>query len=462
MNVVCVPCEGRVNAREELDFGEAPVITSAMYEARLAALLDAGKAFSHLVMYADREHFSNLEYVTGYDPRYEECVLILQRGTTPMLVVGNEGMGQSQCLTIAVERVLFQSLSPLGQARGASLSLAAILAKAGIDRRARVGLLGWKMFSAMETAEPLHTFEVPSFLVDALRTAAGSVENANGLMMDNATGLRQRHSAEELILSELASAKASRKTWDFICGLRPGLTELEASQGFAIDGEPCPTHPNICFRGKGILSPDAHTRLDYGQPIAFGMGYRYAQIHRVGVYARDRAEFDARFPGAFEGLYERYFLALCAWYEHIGLGVTGGEVWEAVRAVVGSYADFGIGLNPGHAIHSEEWLNSPFSENDTTRLCSGMMLQCDFTARPARFDFLGVHVEDGVLLADAALQTRMEELAPACMRRIRARQAFMRETLGIALRDEVLPTSDLCGMLHPFLATPNTVFAKRG
>ena len=32
--------------------------------------------------------------------------------------------------------------------------------------------------------------------------------------------------------------------------------------------------------------------------------------------------------------------------------------------------------------------------------------------------------------------------------------------LGIQLHDEVLPTSDLCGMLHPFLADPTLVMAK--
>lgn len=459
MKVICVPCHGPLNGGEALDYGEAPVITPAMYEARIAALLKAGSAYTHLVIYADREHFSNLEYVTGYDPRYEECFLILQSGRRPLLAVGNEGMGQSQCLTIACDRVLFQSLSPLGQPRGGSPSLSALLGAAGISGSSRVGLLGWKAFSAPEAEDWRHTFEVPSFLVDGLRAVAGDVCNANDLMMDNATGLRTVLEPEELVLSELASAKASRKTWNFIQGLRPGQTELEASQLFAIDGEPCPTHPNVCFRGKGILSPNAQTRLEQGAAIAFGMGYRCAQIHRVGVYVEDRAAFDARYPGAFEGLYERYFRAVAAWYEALGLGVSGHSVWVAVKEVIGSYEDFGIALNPGHFIHTEEWLNSPFSENDATTLRSGMLLQCDFTARPAAFDRLGVHVEDGVMLADAATRERIRAMAPGCWRRLQARQRFMRETLGIRLRDEVLPTSDLCGMLFPFLARPNCVLA---
>lgn len=461
MKVICVPCHGPLNGGEALDYNEAPVITPAMYEARIARLLEAGSAYTHLVIYADREHFSNLEYVTGYDPRYEECFLVLRSGQRPLLAVGNEGMGQSQCLTIPCDRVLFQSLSPLGQARGGCPSLPDLLAGAGITRESTVGLLGWKSFSSIEVADWQHTFEVPSLLVDALRAAAGEVCNANDLMMDNTTGLRTVLETEELILSELASAKASRKTWNFIQGLRPGQTELEASQLFAIDGEPCPTHPNVCFKGKGILSPSAHTRLAVGQSIAFGMGYRCAQIHRVGVYVHDRAEFDAGYPGAFEGLYARYFCALGAWYEALGIGVTGHDVWAAVQNVVGSCEAFGIALNPGHFIHTEEWLNSPFAENNTTPLRSGMLLQCDFTARPADFDRLGVHVEDGVVLADAPTRERIAATAPGVWRRMQARQYYMRETLGIRLRDEVLPTSDLCGMLFPFLARPTCVLAMK-
>lgn len=460
MTIKLIPHTGRMTEGMPLDFSEAPVITPEMYLERIDALLEAGSKYSHLVIYADREHFSNLEYITAYDPRYEECFIILQKGRTPRLVLGNEGMGQSQCITIPVERVLCQMLSPLGQARGASLSPLEIFRESGIDEKACVGVLGWKSFGPKETPDWPHTFEVPAFLVDALRALCPAVENANWLMMDPACGLRMTHGAEDLILSELASCKASRKTWDFILNLRPGFTELEASQAFNIDGEPCPTHPNICFKGRGILSPDPWTKLEYGRDIAFGMGYRCAQIHRVGVYARDLEEFESRFPGAYEGLYKKYFEAVCVWYETLGLGVTGGEVWEAVRKVIGSYEEFGIALNPGHIIHTEEWTNSPFDEGDTTPLRSGMMIQCDFTARPAAFNRLGVHIEDGVVLADEAMRARIAELAPQCMARMLERQRFMREVLGIRLRDEVLPTSDIAGLLFPFLARPDCVFAK--
>ncbi|HLQ11043.1 MAG TPA: aminopeptidase P family N-terminal domain-containing protein, partial [Ktedonobacteraceae bacterium] len=58
---------------------EEPTIPAATYEARIAAVRqrasDAG--YDVLMVYADREHFANLAYLTGFDPRFEEALLIL-------------------------------------------------------------------------------------------------------------------------------------------------------------------------------------------------------------------------------------------------------------------------------------------------------------------------------------------------------------------------------------------------
>ncbi|MDD3251282.1 MAG: hypothetical protein PHV18_01845 [Lachnospiraceae bacterium] len=450
--MTCIRHHGIMNEGIPLRYENAPVITKEDYENRIEKLLSAASQYSHLLIYADKEHFSNLEYITGYDPRYEECMMLLKKGALPRLIVGNEGMGQSQCITIAHDKVLFQSLSPMGQGRGKSQKLTEILEDYGMEASAHVGVLGWKAFSEDESDDPKHMFEVPAYIVKALRHNGCDLENANGLMMDNDCGLRIVSDTKTLILSEIASTKASRKTWNFVSGLKEGMTEIEASQMFAIDGEPCPTYPNICFYGKGILSPDYHRILKLGEPIAFGMGYRYAQIHRVGLYVRDFGDLDMKYRDHMETLFATYFEAVAVWFESLGIGVTGGEVWSRVKEVIGSYETFGIALNPGHFIHTEEWLNSPFVENGTAVLKSGMLIQCDFTARPASCMGLGVHLEDGLILADQVQQEEIRRLAPDSYERMKNRQKFMREVLGINLRDEVLPTSDICGMMHPFFA----------
>ena len=90
-----------------------------------------------------------------------------------------------------------------------------------------------------------------------------------------------------------------------------------------------------------------------------------------------------------------------------------------------------------------------------------MLVQCDFTARPAAYGCIGVHIEDGVVLADGETRERLRAMAPDSYQRMVNRREFMRQVLGIDLADEVLPTSDLCGVLHPFLADLNQIFVNR-
>ena len=44
--------------------------------------------------------------------------------------------------------------------------------------------------------------------------------------------------------------------------------------------------------------------------------------------------------------------------------------------------------------------------------------------------------------------------------RIEARRAFMQNALGIQVQDEVLPLSDLCGYLPPYLFSPRRAMRK--
>jgi creatinase/prolidase-like protein len=56
---------------------------------KLRARMDELK-LTHTVIYGDREHFANLAYLTGFDPRFEESLLIVGRTGSPLILVGNE------------------------------------------------------------------------------------------------------------------------------------------------------------------------------------------------------------------------------------------------------------------------------------------------------------------------------------------------------------------------------------
>lgn len=45
-----------------------------------------------LVIYADREHGANYAYLTGFEPRFEESVLVLHKDGTCWMMLGNENL----------------------------------------------------------------------------------------------------------------------------------------------------------------------------------------------------------------------------------------------------------------------------------------------------------------------------------------------------------------------------------
>src|ERR1035438_5487605 len=105
---------------------------------------------THVLVYGDREHFANLAYLTGFDPRFEESLLIAGRTATPLILVGNECeayLGISSLYTAGrLRQERFQSFSLLGQPRERSRALSEILVEEGIAQGARVGAVGSKYF----------------------------------------------------------------------------------------------------------------------------------------------------------------------------------------------------------------------------------------------------------------------------------------------------------------------------
>ena len=119
------------------DFGlpsAEPSVPTATYQARLAAAADAAAAagLDALLVYADREHFANLAYLTRFDPRFEEALLILVPGRTPVLLVGNEGVAYAAVVPPGVEVIRYQSFSLVNQPRAESRRLPSLLAEAGL------------------------------------------------------------------------------------------------------------------------------------------------------------------------------------------------------------------------------------------------------------------------------------------------------------------------------------------
>src|SRR5690606_16472375 len=129
------------------DFGvpaSRPALPREVFAARFAALSAARRraAFDALVIYADREHCANLAWLTGFDPRFEEALLILAPGTTPTLLAGPENLARAANAAIEVEVRLYPPFGLLGQDRSRTPALEEVLRNAGIASGHRIGVVG--------------------------------------------------------------------------------------------------------------------------------------------------------------------------------------------------------------------------------------------------------------------------------------------------------------------------------
>ncbi|WP_292405858.1 aminopeptidase P family N-terminal domain-containing protein [Mesorhizobium sp.] len=245
------------------EFGEPtvmPLVARTTYEARIGALAARGSRFGFdaFVVYGDREHAANVAYLTGYDPRFEETLLVIVPGKQPKLLVGNEGWGYAEICDGPYERVLYQTFSLPAQPRDRSPALLDILADCGLKAGQRIGAIGWKPFGPGDAGFGETTLDLPSFIADTLRTLAGdkhTVVNAANLLMNPADGLRAINEADQLASFEFAATYSSQGLRNVLEGIEPGMTELQAARLMGINGyrnaatsccRPASARPMVC------------------------------------------------------------------------------------------------------------------------------------------------------------------------------------------------------------------------
>lgn len=450
-----------------LDESSLPVFTREDYEERQKNLWEMPEADSYeaIVIYGDREHFSNIHYFTDYDPRWEESLLILRRDQRPCILVGNEGIGYVKKVTIEIDVEVYQTFSLMGQPNRGEKTLETILKEHLGAQVKSVGVIGFKAYDAAKHTLPGLITDVPHYIVETLKKAVPSaaLSNATDLLADCEYGLKHRISAKEAVHFEAAGTRISRGVYRCLKALRPGMTELEAGAFAGFDGSPANMHPNINFGDAhvslGLNSPTPWARLSYGDSAGVGYGLRGSLVHKCGMYIRDRKDLPEEKQDYLDAFLMPYMENIAAWYEMLKIGVSCGDIYEMVDRELG-LEKFGCTLNPGHLTHTDEWTNSPFQRGSKVKIRSGMAIQCDYTVTKEQ-PFMSTHVEDGLLIADALLQKEIEELSPACMERIQRRKTFIRDVLNIRLADEVLPLSDLSCVCFPYMADLTKVVAKK-
>jgi hypothetical protein len=432
----------------------------ARIEAARAAMDRLG--LTHLVVYGDREHFANLAWLTGFDPRFEEAVLVVSRQGNPLLVVGNECEGYLPVSPLYTAGNLrserFQSFSLLNQPRGDSRLLRDIFAGEGIGRGAKVGCVGWKYFADSEHPDGAHAIDLPAYLVDTLRDLSGreNVTNATALLMHPDTGLRTFCSPAEIAYFEYTNILGSEGMKRMLFGLREGMTDHELAKLAGYNGVPLGCHMTLATGDLPGLSGPVGATLCRGTPLSTNICYWGSNCCRAGWIASSARDLPPAAQDYVESFAGPYFEVMAEWFNLLRLGTPGGTLARLVSEKL-PFEKFGIFLNAGHLVHLDEWLSSPIYAGSEVPLHSGMVMQVDVI--PSSRIYSSTRMEDGVAIADKALRRRIQEQFPDCFARCRKRRHFMTEVLGISLPEEILPLSNIPALVPPFFLSPNTVLA---
>jgi hypothetical protein len=440
-----------------------PELPASLYRDRAARLRARAqeRGYDRILVWADREHSANLSWLTGFDPRFEEALLILDPASTepPAVLVGNECWGMAGAAPLPLRRVLFQDLSLPDQPRHRSEPMPAILAAEGVREGSRVGVIGWKAYTDRSW------LEVPSWLVDLLREAvgpAGLVENAVDLLISPADGLRTVCEPEQLAAFEWASVHTSEGVKRLLRGMRPGMTEREAVSLLGWNGMPLSCHLMLTAGPRarlGMLSPSDRP-LAEGDPFTTAYGIWGALTCRAGWLVEEAAQLPEAIRDYVERLAGPYFEAVAEWYEALRVGTEGGVLQGIIDRRLGD-PYFGIFLNPGHLLHLDEWIASPVWAGSTVPLRSGSAMQVDIIPATGT-EWFTSNIEDGIAFADEMLRAELAERFPGMWTRTQARRAFMRDSLGITLHPDVLPLSNMPAYLPPFLLRPGHVLTLAG
>lgn len=433
---------------------EKPLIPAERYAQRIERLRDIMRKeqINHVLVYADREHYYNFRYLMGYDPRFEEALLVVGQERVSV-ILGNECFELHKLSPIPVSAVCSSYLSLPNQPMEHGKTLEELFAYAGVREGEVLAAVGWKMFTRPGGAVRRDMICVPSFVIEAVKTvigATGKVLNGTDLFVHPEYGMRVIHDVDAIAALEYGAAYASEGVKQQLSHVEPGMTEAQLANYFRTNGQVLTCHP-FALAGentkKGMInSSDYVIKLGDGLNLCAGLEGGLTCRHAYVAYSAQDLPEDQR--DYIDALARPYYAAVASWYENMKIGVCGGDIYNMIQEIFPA-KEFGWILNPGHLCSNEEWQSSPFYAGSTCAIKSGMILQMDII--PARDGYDAPNCEDGVCIADETLRAELQKKYPDVFARMQARRNYMIEELGICLPNEVLPMSNLAAQFRPYV-----------
>jgi Xaa-Pro aminopeptidase len=441
-----------------------PVLSDATMQSRLNAVLSAmqQQGLSSLVIYADKEHGGNFEYLSGFIPRFEEALLVVNVTGELTYIMGNENLklvpharNGGTCLHAPVFSLPNQPMKhhqPLHD----------LLSTAGVTASQKTGIAGWKLFR-IDNQPDHNCFDVPAFILDAVRIAAGGPENvvnATGLFIAPENGVRCINNANEVAFYEYGANLASSVLLEALDAIAPGKTEKEIGQLLAGDGQ---QNSVILIAATGDRFAHANLYpsdkiIRHGDKFSLTVGYKGGLSSRAAYVVASEEELPSGVADWLPRLAIPYYHTVVSWLENLHIGMRGGDLYRLVAQTL-EQKTWNWHLNPGHLVADEEWLCSPVYPDSAVRLASGMLFQIDII--PSLPGYGGCSIEDTVALADEALRRELESEYPQVWQRMVARRKYLSHVLNIHVSDDVILLSNIVGYLRPFLLDPTRALVRR-
>lgn len=430
------------------------VLNNQTIEERLRKILQgmAQQNLDSLVVYADKEHGGNFEYLTGFIPRFEEGLLVLHKSGEAVLVLGNENLKLAQHSRIPATLVHAPWFSLPNQPMDTTLSLSEVLQQAGLRGQKRVGIAGWKLFTGINDNNK-SLFDIPTFIFLALQSAltpACELLNATDLFICPRMGARTTNNANEIAHYEYGANLASDAALTALNAIELGKTEKSIAALLAADGQ---ANNVVTIAATGDRFENANLypsdkQIQKGDKFSLTVSYKGGLTSRAAYVVSQANELHDEVSDYLDVVAIPYYQAVVSWLEYMRVGIKGHEVYELIEQVLPKN-EYHWHLNPGHLVADEEWLCSPIYPASDIPLSSGMLLQIDII--PSRKGYAGASIEDTIALADEPLRLKIATLYPELWQRISARRDYIREVLNIHLHEDVLPLSNTVGYLRPYL-----------
>jgi Xaa-Pro aminopeptidase len=412
-----------------------------------------------IVIYADKEHGSNFEYLTGFIPRFEEGLLVMDRDGRAALILGNENLKLCKHSRITAELYHYPLFSLPNQPMDQERTLEEIFTELQLDKKKKVGLAGWKMFTAKMKA-PSQLFDVPYFIVEVLKSTMTEGELVNGAyLLIGEKGARTTNNANELAHYEYGANLSSRSILNAMNHVAPGVKETELGELLTGEGQ---YHSVVTIAAAGQRFEHAnmyptYKKIKQGDPLSMTTGFKGGLSSRTGFVVENEEQLPKEQSDYLDRVAKPYYGAVVTWLEQIKIGMRGEEMYQLIENVLPK-KEYHWHLNPGHLTADEEWMSSPIYPKSEELLQSGMIFQVDII--PSVPGYTGVSAEECIALADKALQAEIQNEQPELWERILKRREYLIDELAIALPDEVLPLSNTVAYLRPFYLAKNKALKK--